>query len=105
MTFSRTAFAKQGAPSPGLEGQCELLHITRSTLYYEPKQPDAAALLLKEEIMAHIDFWHTQLPCIGTRKLAVKLCQEGYHVGRKLVRSCMQEMGIHAVYRKAKKFC
>ena len=31
--------------------QCELLHITRSTLYYEPKQPDAAALLLKEEIM------------------------------------------------------
>ena len=54
--------------------QCELLHITRSTLYYEPKQPDAAALLLKEEIMP---------------------------VGRKLVRSCMQEMGIHAVYPKA----
>ena len=81
--------------------QCELLHITRSTLYYEPKQPDAAALLLKEEIMARIDFWHTQLPCIGTRKLAVKLCREGYPVGRKLVRSCMQEMGIHAVYPKA----
>ena len=81
--------------------QCELLHITRSTLYYEPKQPDAAALLLKEEIMARIDFWHTQLPCIGTRKLAVKLCREGYPVGRKLVRSCTQEMGIHAVYPKA----
>ena len=51
--------------------------------------------------MARIDFWHTQLPCIGTRKLAVKLCREGYPVGRKLVRSCMQEMGIHAVYPKA----
>ena len=81
--------------------QCELLHITRSTLYYEPKQQDDAALLLKEEIMARIDFWHTQFPCMGTRKLAVKLCQEGYHVGRKLVRSFMREMGIHTVYPKA----
>jgi putative transposase len=81
--------------------QCELLHITRSTLYYEPKQPDEAAVLLKEEIMARIDFWHTQFPCMGTRKLAVKLRQEGYHVGRKLVRSLMREMGIHTVYPKA----
>ena len=81
--------------------QCELLHITRSTLYYEPKQPDDAALLLKEEIMARIDFWHTQFPCMGTRKLAVKLRQEGYCVGRKLVRSLMREMGIHTVYPKA----
>ena len=81
--------------------QCELLHITRSTLYYEHKQPDDAALLLKEELMARIDFWHTQLPCMGTRKLAVKLRQEGYHVGRKLVRKYMWEMGIHTVYPKA----
>ena len=80
--------------------QCELLGITRSTVYYEAKQPDEAALRLKEEIMSRIDYWHTALPCMGTRKLAVKLRTEGYAIGRKLVRAYMQEMGIHAVYPK-----
>jgi len=81
--------------------QCELLGITRSTLYYEHKQADEATVLLKEEIMSRIDYWHTTMPYLGTRKIAVQLRQEGYNAGRKLVRSYMQEMGIHAVYPKA----
>lgn len=80
--------------------QCELLGITRSTVYYEAKQPDEETVRLKEEIMSRIDYWHTALPCMGTRKLAVKLRTEGYAVGRKLVRTYMREMGIHAVYPK-----
>ena len=80
--------------------QCELLGITRSAVYYEPKPPDEEALRLKEQIMGRIDYWHTILPCIGTRKLVVKLRSDGYAVGRKLVRSYMQEMGIHTVYPK-----
>ena len=55
--------------------QCELLGLTRSTVYYEPKQPDETAQRMKEEIMSRIDYWHTALPCMGTRKLAVKLAQ------------------------------
>ena len=51
--------------------QCELLGITRSTVYYESKQPDKAALRMKEKIMSRIDYWHTALPCMGTGKLAV----------------------------------
>ena len=54
----------------------------------------------KEEVMGRIDYWHTNLPCMGTRKIAAKLCQEGYPVGRKLVRNYMREMGICAVYPK-----
>lgn len=42
--------------------QCELLWVTRSTVYYEPKQPDEAAVRVKEEIMDRIDYWHTVLP-------------------------------------------
>lgn len=80
--------------------QCELLGITRSTVYYETRQPDEEAMRLKEEIMARIDYWHTVLPCMGTRKLAKKLCDDGYVVGRKLVRTYMREMGTHAVYPK-----
>jgi len=80
--------------------QCELLGVTRSTVYYEPKPEDEETLRRREAIMARIDYWHTTMPFLGTRKIAARLCDEGYAVGRKLVRSCMREMGIHAVYPK-----
>jgi len=51
--------------------------------------------------MSRIDYWHTLLPAIGSRKIVVKLREEGYPVGRKYVRKCMEEMGIHAIYPKA----
>lgn len=69
-------------------------------MYYKPKQPDKDAVCLREEIMSRIDYWHTTMPYLGTRKLAVKLREEGYSAGRKLVRTYMQAMGIHAVYPK-----
>ena len=50
--------------------------------------------------MGRIDYWHTTMPFLGTRKIAAQLCSEGYAVGRKLIRSYMQEMGIHTVYPK-----
>lgn len=51
--------------------------------------------------MVRIDFWHTEMPFLGTRKMAVKLSDDGFCVGRKLVRRLMAEMGIHAPYPKA----
>ena len=80
--------------------QCELLGVTRSTVYYEPKPEDEEAQQRKETVMGRIDYWHTTMPFLGTRKLAVQLRAEGFAVGRKLVRAYMQEMGIHAVYPK-----
>ena len=50
--------------------------------------------------MARIDHWHTQMPAIGSRKIAVLLREEGLTVGRKMVRNCMGEMAISAVYPK-----
>ncbi len=98
-----------GCPCPSLvrknnplsvRRQCELLGITRSTIYYERREPDEESVRLKEEILSRIDYWHTTMPYMGTRKLAAKLRTEGYAVGRKLVRTYMREMGIHAVYPK-----
>ena len=80
--------------------QCELLGVTRSTVYYESKPEDTEARQRKETIMGRIDYWHTTMPFLGTRKIAAKLCGEGYAVGRKLIRAYMQEMGIHTVYPK-----
>ena len=74
--------------------------MTRSTVYYEPKPEDTESRQRKEAIMSRIDYWHTAMPFLGTRKIAAQLRSEGYAVGRKLIRSYMQEMGIHAVYPK-----
>jgi len=69
-------------------------------LYYSKAKPNQAAQELREKIMARIDYWHNEMPGIGSRKIVVRLQMEGYSVGRKYVRSCMQEMGIHAIYPK-----
>ncbi len=69
-------------------------------MYYETRQPCEAEVERREAIMARIDYWHTVLPCMGTRKMAAKLCSEGMNVGRKLVRTLMREMGISAIYPK-----
>lgn len=80
--------------------QCELLKINRSSLYYEPKPQDAAKAALKEELMQRIDDWHTKCPYLGSRKILVKLQEEGYDICRKTVRNIMREMAIYAIYPK-----
>ena len=80
--------------------QCKLLGISRSEVYYTPKEPDESERILKEQILARIDSLHNKYPAMGTRKLAVILRNEGFAVGRKLVRRYMAELGIRAIYPK-----
>lgn len=80
--------------------QCELLKLNRSSLYYEPKPQDTAKAALKEELMQRIDDWHTKCPYLGSRKILVKLQEEGYDICRKTVRNIMREMAIYAIYPK-----
>ncbi len=84
VTFFRTAFAEAGVPCRNLirknadlsvRRQCELLQVNRSSVYYETKEPTETQRLLKEEIMARIDYWHTELPAMGSRKIAAKQIQ------------------------------
>ena len=51
--------------------------------------------------MARIDYWHTTMPYIGARRMVKLLGEDGYPVGRKLVRRLMGQMGIRAIYPKA----
>ena len=53
--------------------QCELLSINRSGLYYKAKAQNEASRLLQEEIMAKIDYCHTKMPAIGSRKIMILL--------------------------------
>lgn len=112
MTSSRIAFAELEDPSLKLiqkdsklsdRRQCELLGISRSTLYYKPIPPDEDKRLWEESVMARLDYWHAKMPYLGSRKLAVQLQNEdGINVTRKVIRRLMTIMGIHAICPKKK---
>jgi putative transposase len=76
--------------------QTELLGLSRSTLYYEPRPVPPAELA----IMRRIDALHLDYPFAGSRMLRDLLRGEGVAIGRELVTTMMRRMGIEAIYRK-----
>ena len=80
--------------------QCELLGVNRSGFYYHVAPAAETRLAAEEELMRRIDDWHMKFPYFGSRKIMVKLREEGYNVGRKTVRRLMQKMAIYAIYPK-----
>ncbi len=79
-----------------LTRQAELLALSRSGLYYEPKPISAKDL----ELARCIDRLHTDWPFMGARMLRDRLKIDGYTVGRQHVARLMRLMGIEALYRK-----
>ena len=77
-----------------------MLQLNRSSVYYTAKEPSEEERLRRETLMGRLDFYHTNFPAAGSRKLVVFLKQEGYEVGRKLVRHLMEEMGLYTIYPK-----
>ena len=79
--------------SVSVRRQCDLLRVTRSSLYYEPVGPDEEELAL----MRRIDALHLEHPFYGSRKLAEVLRGEGFEVNRKRVQRLMRVMDLHAI--------
>ena len=79
-----------------LRRQCELMGLARSTFYYEPCPETPENLRL----MRRLDELHLDHPVYGSRKLEVKLRQEGWVVNHKRVTRLLQVMGIQAIYPK-----
>jgi len=76
--------------------QCELLDISRSSVYYSPAEASGYEL----ELMKLIDEQYMQTPFYGSRKMAAWLRSQGYSVNRKRVQRLMRRMGIEAIYRR-----
>ena len=76
--------------------QAELLRLSRSNLYYEPRPVPAVELA----IMRRIDELHLDYPFAGSRMLRDLLRGEGIAIGRELVATMMRRMGIEALYRR-----
>src|SRR5882724_8860825 len=70
-----------GHPQLSVRRQCELLGLSRASLYYEPvpETPDNLRL------MRRIDEQYTARPYYGSRRMAVWLNQHGEEVNRKRV--------------------
>lgn len=71
--------------------QADLLGISRTSLYYQPRPVDPETLT----VMNSIDELYTKRPFYGSRKIARDL---GYN--RKRIQRLMREMGIEAIYQK-----
>jgi len=76
--------------------QCDLLALSRSSVYYAARGVSEADL----QLMRRLDELHLEHPFLGARKLARLLKDEGCEIGRRHVTTLMRRMGIEAIYRK-----
>lgn len=84
------------ARAPCLTRQVELLGLSRSTYYYEPRPTPQAEI----ELAAEIDRLYMDAPFYGSRRMVAALGRLGREVGRRLVARLMREMGLEAIYPK-----
>jgi putative transposase len=76
--------------------QCELLGLSRASLYYEPASETDENLRL----MRRIDEQYTACPFYGSRRMTAWLCAQGEAVNRKRVQRLMRVMGLETIYPK-----
>ena len=83
-------------PSLPIVGQCALLGVSRSSIYYRPQGASEEDLSLMREI----DRQYLETPFYGSRRMKVWLERQGIPVSRKRVQWLMRVMGLRAIYRR-----
>ena len=83
-------------PQLSVRRQCELVGISRSGFYYEPRPEGPENLVL----MRRLDELHLARPVYGSRRLTALLQREGQTVNRKRVARLLRLMGVAAIYPK-----
>jgi putative transposase len=76
--------------------RCALLHIARSTVYYESRTDTTREGML----MRAMDEIHLRLPFYGSRRICDELVEDGHTVNRKCVQRLMRRMGMNTLYPK-----
>jgi putative transposase len=76
--------------------QCKVLNISRSSIYYQPKEASSETLAL----MKRMDELFMLYPFYGSRQMTGRLRREGVSVGRHRIRRLMRLMGLQAIYKK-----
>lgn len=91
---ARMALIERESSDLPLSTQAELLDISRSSLYYQPRPPSSEELKIKHRI----DELYTDYPFYGSRRMTAQLRREGMEINRKAVQRHMREMGIEAIF-------
>lgn len=92
----RRALVDREHTDMSMSGQCRLLSIHRSGLYYQPcpeNQENLAIMRLLDEQYFHAPFY-------GARRLTAWLKTQGYTVNAKRVRRLMMLVGWQTLYRR-----
>ena len=76
--------------------QCQLMGVSRSSLYYRPKGTPLGDLSL----MQAMDRQYLETPFYGSRRMKASLERQGTPVSRKRVQRLMRLMGLRAIYRQ-----
>lgn len=85
-----------GISQLGIQKQCSLIELNRSSYYYSPIGVSQEEL----EIMAQIDRIYTNCPFYGVRKITEELKRHGSFCNHKRIWRLMQIMGIQALMPK-----
>jgi putative transposase len=83
----------EAAPVP-LLWQADLLSLSRSSLYYQPRPASEQEVQIKHRL----DALYTEHPFLGSRKIVDLLGKEGITVGRHTIRRYRAEMGLATLY-------
>ena len=92
---ARRALVEAEAPL-SMRRQCNLLGVNRSSLYYEPVEPNAEELAL----MRRMDALHLRHPFFGSRMMTQTLKAAGVEVNRKRVQRLMRVMDLESTAPK-----
>jgi putative transposase len=76
--------------------QCELVGLSRSSLYYRPAPREA----YNESLMRLMDRQYLRTPFYGVPRMTAYLRRLGHRVNPKRVRRLMRRMGLEAIYPK-----
>ncbi len=82
--------------SISIHRQCELIGLSRASLYYEPAEESAENLRL----MRLLDEQYTRTPFYGVLKMTAWLRENDHLINCKRVRRLLRLMGLEAIYPK-----
>lgn len=95
----RRQLATKAHPRLSLTKRCEILNISRQSIYYKPRQEST----LNEQLMKKIDEKFLEHPYYGVERMTDYLNMDlGYHVNQKRIRRLYRIMNLKTLYARPK---
>jgi putative transposase len=91
---TKVAIIQNNRDKYSVSAMCDVLQIAKSTFYYEAKDRKK-----KDDLSAAIvEIFHKNRKAYGTRKIKVKLQEQGLGVSRRRIGRIMKEQGLVSTY-------